>query len=320
VVDPENISPENLPRSPHERTGTDFPCRAQRRLQWHKLPPIFSWYPAPFGQFAGNTTVSAYGITFANSLVASHSVALSGKKERTILMRYLNLRTLAAAVGVLGCAGVVAVNSARADQWNKKTILTVNEPIQVRDTLLEPGQYVFKLLDSPSNRNIVQIYNSDQTHLIDTVLAIPNYRIQPTGKSRFTFWETPPGSAKALRAWFYPGDNFGQEFTYPKHLIQLASTTTTTQTTVAEPPPPPPAEPPAEQPQASVQEPAPNPPAEIAQNEPPPPPPAPEAQPAPAPEPAPQTLPKTGSRYPLFGLGGLLSLGLYGLIRIKRTA
>lgn len=232
-------------------------------------------------------------------------------------MKHLNLRTLAAALGVLGCAGMVAVSPARADEWNKKTVLTVNEPIQVRDTLLQPGQYVFKLLDSSSNRNIVQIYNSSENHLIDTIMAIPNYRIQPTGKSRFTFWETPPGTAKALRAWFYPGDNFGQEFTYPKHLITLASTTTT-QTT--EPAPPPPPAPPAEQPQASVQEPAPAPAPEIAQNTPPPPPPAPEAQPAPAPEPVPQTLPKTGSLYPLFGLGGLLSLGLYGLIRIKRTA
>jgi LPXTG-motif cell wall-anchored protein len=236
-------------------------------------------------------------------------------------MMFLNLRTLAAAVGVLGCAGIVAVHSARADQWDKKTILTVNEPIQVKDTLLEPGQYVFKLLNSQSDRHIVQIYNSDQTRLLDTVLAIPNYRIQPTGKSRFTFWETPPGSAKALRAWFYPGDNFGQEFTYPKHLIQLASTTTTTQTTVAQPPPPPePVAPPAEQPQASVEQSTQSQQVEIAQNTPPPPPPAPEAQPAPAPEPAPQTLPKTGSQYPLFGLGGLLSLGLYGLIRLKRPA
>jgi LPXTG-motif cell wall-anchored protein len=235
-------------------------------------------------------------------------------------MMSFNLRTLAAAVGILGCTGIVAVHSARADQWDKKTILTVNEPIQVRDTLLEPGQYVFKLLDSQSDRHIVQIYNRDQNHLIDTIMAIPNYRIQPTGNSRFTFWETPPGSAKALRAWFYPGDNFGQEFTYPKHLIQLASTTTTQTVVPAPPPPPEPVAPPAEQPQAFVQPPPPDQPVEIAQNTPPPPPPAPAAQPEPTPEPAPQTLPKTGSRYPLFGLGGLLSLGLYGLMRLKRPA
>ena len=73
-----------------------------------------------------------------------------------------------------------------------------------------------KLLDSPSNRHIVQIFNADETQLQTTVLAIPNYRLEPTGKTQFQFWETPPGQPKALRAWFYPGDNFGQEFAYPK--------------------------------------------------------------------------------------------------------
>jgi hypothetical protein len=117
-------------------------------------------------------------------------------------------------------AGLAAV-PARADSWDKKTILTVNEPIQVRDTLLQPGQYVFKLLDSASDRHIVQIFNADQSQIVQTLIAIPNYRLEPTGDSRFAMWETPPGTARALRAWFYPGDNFGQEFRYPKHPIQI---------------------------------------------------------------------------------------------------
>jgi len=62
---------------------------------------------------------------------------------------------------------------AQADQWDKKTTLTIDQPIQVRDTYLEPGQYVFKLLDSSSDRHIVQIHNADQSHLINTVMAIP---------------------------------------------------------------------------------------------------------------------------------------------------
>ena len=139
-----------------------------------------------------------------------------------------NLRTVAAAICGVGLATGVVVNRAQADQWDKKTILTVDQPIQVHERLLQPGTYVFKLLDSQSNRHIVQIFNSDQSHIVDTVLAIPNYRLQPTGDSRFAFWETPPGNAKALRAWFYPGDNFGQEFPYPKHFIQLEASVTTT--------------------------------------------------------------------------------------------
>ena len=127
---------------------------------------------------------------------------------------------LASCVGLFGATFAPALH---ADEWNKRTILTVNESIQVPGKTLEPGQYVMKLLDSPSNRHIVQIYDKNEQHLLTTVLAIPNYRLEPTGKTQFGFWETPAGQPKALRSWFYPGDNFGQEFAYPKNeAMQIA--------------------------------------------------------------------------------------------------
>jgi len=235
------------------------------------------------------------------------------------------LRTASAFACAVAFAAAIVPFSAQADQWDKKTILTVNQPIQVAKTVLQPGQYVFKLLDSASDRHIVQIFNGDQTHIIDTVLAIPNYRLQPTGHSRFTFWETPPGHARALRAWFYPGDNFGQEFAYPKQLAMLetsaAAMTTAMSTDIApvETPSAPASEPTAERSAEAEEQPV-----ETAENAAPPAaseaPAAPEAQPAPPEEPAPTTLPKTGSPYPLVGLAGLAALSLYGLLRLKRTA
>src|SRR5579871_3228302 len=101
---------------------------------------------------------------------------------------------LAMCCGIGLVAGVLAVR-AQADPWDKKTYLTVNKTIQVQDRVLPAGTYVFKLLDSPSNRHVVQIFNEDQSHIIDTIMAIPNYRLQPTGHSRFLFYETPPGAA-----------------------------------------------------------------------------------------------------------------------------
>src|SRR5580700_10233737 len=128
------------------------------------------------------------------------------------------------AMASVGMLGVALSPSARADEWNKKTVMTVSEPIQVPNKVLPAGTYVIKLLSSPSDRHIVQIFNADETQLQTTILAIPNYRIQPTGKTVFSFWETPPGQPKALRAWFYPGDNFGQEFAYPKSAaVQIAA-------------------------------------------------------------------------------------------------
>lgn len=118
---------------------------------------------------------------------------------------------------------------ARADEWDKKTVLTVKQPIQIRETLLQPGQYVLRLVDSASDRHVVQIFQGDGIHIINTVLAIPIQRTFPTGDTQFTFWETPLGTAKAMRAWFYPGDVTGNEFPYPNKPVQIA--------TVVPPPP-----------------------------------------------------------------------------------
>ncbi len=111
----------------------------------------------------------------------------------------------------------------KADQWDKKTVITINEPVQVPSccndghvVVLQPGTYVLVLVDSLSDRHIVRVFDKDQKIVITTILAIPNYRLQPTGATTFQFWETPAGQPRAMRAWFYPGDNFGQEFAYHK--------------------------------------------------------------------------------------------------------
>jgi len=98
--------------------------------------------------------------------------------------------------------------------------------VEVPGRVLPAGTYTFQLLDSPSDRHIVQIFNADGSQIIATILAINNYRLEPTGDTVMKFNERPGDSPEALRAWFYPGDNFGQEFVYPKvRAIQLAQTT-----------------------------------------------------------------------------------------------
>ncbi len=108
-----------------------------------------------------------------------------------------------------------------ADQWDKKTVVTFNEPVLVAGVplvTLEPGTYVFRLVNSSSDRHIVQIFNERQDKLYTTVLAIANYRLEPKANAAFSFWETPIGNPRALHAWFYAGERFGEEFVYPKGL------------------------------------------------------------------------------------------------------
>lgn len=112
---------------------------------------------------------------------------------------------------------------AKADEWDKKTDVTFNNPVEIPGRVLPAGKYVFKLLDSESDRNIVQIFNASQTKLYATILAIPDYRLEPTGKTMITFEERAKNAPEAIRAWFYPGDLFGQEFVYPKvRAVELA--------------------------------------------------------------------------------------------------
>ena len=114
-----------------------------------------------------------------------------------------------------------------ADASDKKTIVTFSQPVEIPGVQVLPaGKYVFKLLDSSSNRKIVQIFNKDQTHVYATILAIPNFRLRTTDKTVITFGERAAGTPEAIRAWFYPGANWGQEFVYPKtRAIELAKIT-----------------------------------------------------------------------------------------------
>jgi len=124
--------------------------------------------------------------------------------------------------------------SAHADDWNRKTVVTFSGPVEIPGVhlqgwgVLPAGTYVFKILDSKSDRHIVQIFNQDETAIYATILAIPNYRLKATDKTVITFRERPAGEPEALRAWFYPGRNWGEEFVYPKaKAMELAKSTNT---------------------------------------------------------------------------------------------
>jgi len=138
-------------------------------------------------------------------------------------MKFTKLSSFAVLI-TLCVLGALIVPRARADEWNKKTTLTFNEPVQVPGTTLSAGTYVFKLADT-SNRTIVQIWNEDETKLITTILAIADYREKTPDKTIVSFDERPAGQPEALKAWFYPGDNSGVEFVYPKQrATELADT------------------------------------------------------------------------------------------------
>jgi hypothetical protein len=106
------------------------------------------------------------------------------------------------------------VTTAKTDPWNKKTIVTFGDAVEIPGQVLPAGTYVFKLADSASDRHIVQIWNGDETELLATILAIPKCLLDTPAKAIFEFDERAGDSPIALHSWFYPGENTGQEFVY----------------------------------------------------------------------------------------------------------
>ena len=144
------------------------------------------------------------------------------------------LKTATTTVFCLALMGVVISPAANASEWNRKTTMTFSGPVEIPGVhlkgwaVLPAGTYVFKIVDSNSDRHIVQIFNASETRIYATILAIPNYRLRATDKTVVTFRERPAGEPEALRAWFYPGRNWGEEFVYPKaKAMELAKETNT---------------------------------------------------------------------------------------------
>jgi len=201
---------------------------------------------------------------------------------------------------------VALVPATSAKELNRTTIVSFNQPIEVPGQVLPAGKYLIEIFETFSYRHIVRIYSPDRDKLFATILAIPNYRLTPTEDTVMTFAERPANSPEALKAWFYPGNQYGEEFVYPKaRAVELAEATHETIPTMEKEP-------------ATVEEfktepleavtPE-NKEVTIAEAIPMQPP----AVQAAAPEPA--TLPKTASHVPLIALSGVVLLVLAVAVR-----
>jgi hypothetical protein len=145
--------------------------------------------------------------------------------KRTKISRFSMALSLAAVI-----AGSTAI--ARADAWDKKTTITFSHAVEVPGSVLQPGKYVMKLADANGDRHIVQFMNERGDHVYAAAQAISAYRPRVTSRTVITFYEAREGRPEPMRTWFYPGDEFGQQFVYsPSHLTEVASVNNTTSTT-----------------------------------------------------------------------------------------
>jgi len=136
------------------------------------------------------------------------------------------------AFGVM--VGLILLPNLQASEWDKKTIITFPEPVQIPGMVLPAGEYVVKRADG-SLPNVIQFTNPEETEVFATVHALPTIRQKPSDKVEIVTEERPTGSPEALKKWFYPGDLTGAEFVYPKSESNLLASATAPKTLESKP-------------------------------------------------------------------------------------
>lgn len=212
---------------------------------------------------------------------------------------------IAVAVAAVSFALVPQANAQVGFVTDQRVILTFNQPVGVPDRVLDPGTYMFKVMQLGGTRDIVQVSNKRENQVFGTYITVTKIwgeHGRPPDKVVVTFRETPEGMPREIDAWWHPGFEAGHQFIYPKSTpTQLAK--------VENEPAPMPEEPtlsttPPETSTVAME----NPPATVEEST---------SNVQPLSQPA--ELPKTASSLPLVGLIGLLSLaGGFGLLIVTR--
>lgn len=124
----------------------------------------------------------------------------------------------------LAVVWLVMTPAAYADDWDKATKITINQPMEIPGVVLPAGTYIVKIVDLLGERHVVRFLSEDGTKIYATLIGIPDFRLEPTDKTAMTFYEAEQSRPSALRSWFYPGHRLGIEFAYPKtRAFEIAS-------------------------------------------------------------------------------------------------
>lgn len=133
------------------------------------------------------------------------------------------MKIIRIAVALLVCLAIT--HTVEAQQ--RRTKVRFSAPIEIPnpDTptgvmVLPPGEYIFALADTGTSHHVVRVTDPTGKTVHSQVLTIPDYRLNATSKTVMYLGERPAGQPLAIKSWFYPGNNMGERFIYPKARAQ----------------------------------------------------------------------------------------------------
>lgn len=137
----------------------------------------------------------------------------------------------------LFCAPLVValclVAQAQSDGWLRKSVVELSSRVEVPGAVLDPGRYVFRLMDVDDHRKLMQILDYEQKHVFAVFAAVPDHRLRPESGESITFFDFGNAKPPVLRTWYWdtdmdgyhPQELNGYEFVYPTaRALELAKT------------------------------------------------------------------------------------------------
>jgi hypothetical protein len=133
------------------------------------------------------------------------------------------MKTIRVALAVLACLAIA--HTVEAQQ--RRTKVRFSAPIEIPNPsaptgvmVLPPGEYMFALADTGTSHHVVRVTDPTGQKVHSMVLTMPDYRLNATSKTVMYLGERPAGQPLAIKSWFYPGNNTGERFIYPKNRAQ----------------------------------------------------------------------------------------------------
>jgi hypothetical protein len=107
----------------------------------------------------------------------------------------------------------------------RKTSVEFKTATRLPGITLQPGTYTFKLGTPRGQQNVVEVWNTDGTKKIATLLTV-DYPTAATMNSTTVLY--PNATTPTLRAWYFPGEPVGRAFVYSQDEARTLYGATTT--------------------------------------------------------------------------------------------
>ena len=96
-----------------------------------------------------------------------------------------------------------------------RTFISFSSAVELPGVTLEPGEYEFRLADTPS-RNVVQVFRKSDSKPMGQWTFVQAERERTSDDTVVMFKEAREGTTPAVQFWYYPNEKMGKEFIYPK--------------------------------------------------------------------------------------------------------